>query len=157
MIKTTKTIEVFAPIKSVYNQWTQFEEFPHFMEGVKEVRQLSDTELFWRANIDGREKTWTAVITEQQPDKVIAWRSTSGAQNDGRVTFQELDAVTTRLTLQLDYEPEGFIETIGDMIGLVSIRISEDLARFRDYIEAQGHESGAWRGTIEKEREVGGS
>ncbi len=148
MGSTTHTIEVKAPIKAVYNQWTQFEDFPHFMEGVEEVRQEGDKHLFWKANVGGKEKSWEAEIVDQVPDQRIAWQSMSGAPNSGEVTFEELDTQRTRVTLTMDYEPEGMLEKAGDALGIPSGRVEGDLRRFRDYIESRGTETGAWRGEI---------
>jgi uncharacterized membrane protein len=120
------------------------------MEGIRQVRQLDDTHLHWTANIGGKEKEWDAVITEQRPDERIAWTNTSGARNAGVVTFHRLAEGKTRIMLQLDYEPEGIVENLGDMVGVVSARVRGDLQRFKECIESQGHETGAWRGTVEQ-------
>lgn len=143
-----KSINVNVPVHTAYNQWTQFEEFPKFMEGVKEVMQLDDKRLYWRAEIGGKEKQWDAEICAQLPDSKIAWRSTSGARNDGIVTFSKRDHNQTRVTLHLDYDPHGMVENVGDALGFVSRRVEADLKRFKEYIEARGAESGAWRGEI---------
>ena len=143
-----KSIEVDVPVRTAYNQWTQFEEFPRFMEGVEEVRQLDDKRLHWRAKIAGKEEEWDAEITEQIPDQRISWRSTTGVQNDGVVTFQPAGANSTRVTLRIDYDPEGILETVGDKLGFVSRRVEGDLKRFKEFIESQGRETGAWRGEI---------
>lgn len=148
MSTVEKSIEVNVPVRVAYNQWTQFEEFPHFMEGVQEVRQIGDKRQHWRATIAGDEKEWDAEILEQTPDQVIAWRSISGAPNGGRVTFQSLDANRTQVTLQMEYEPEGVVENVGDALGFASRRVEGDLQRFKEYIESRGRESGAWRGEI---------
>jgi uncharacterized membrane protein len=140
--------EVDAPVRTVYNQWTQFEEFPKFMEGVEEVKQLDDKRLRWRASIGGKTKEWTAEITEQVPDQRIAWRSTSGARNAGIVTFQPTSSGGTRVTLRVEYDPEGAVENVGDAVGVVSTRMKGDLKRFKEFIEARGHETGGWRGEI---------
>ena len=129
-------------------KWTQFEEFPRFMEGVREVRQLDDKRLAWCAEVGGKEKRWEAEITEQIPDARIAWRSRTGANNAGVVTFHRLDDRKTRVMLQLDYDPEGVVENVGDAVGVVSSRVRGDLARFKDFIEQRGRETGAWRGSI---------
>ena len=150
MGKFEGSIDVQAPLSMAYNQWTQFEKFPEFMEGVKEVHQLDDTRLLWRAEIAGTPTEWYAKITEQTPDQRIAWTSVTGARNAGVVTFHYLDPQTTRVMLQLDYEPEGAIQTIGDVLGVVKARVNGDLQRFKEYIEARGQESGAWRGTVER-------
>jgi len=143
-----KSIEVEAPITAVYNQWTQFEEFPEFMEGVKQVRQLDDQRLHWHAEIAGKDKHWDAEIFRQVPDQVIAWRSTSGAQNSGEVRFEKLNADRTRVTLALAYDPEGFVENVGDALGAVSLRVQGDLNRFKNFIEERGRATGGWRGEI---------
>lgn len=143
-----KTIEVNAPINTVYNQWTQFEEFPRFMEGIEEVRQLGDKKLHWKAEIAGKTKEWDAEIFEQIPDQRIAWRAITGAKNSGMVNFLPAGANGTRVSLSLNYEPEGAIEKMGDAMGLVSARVEGDLERFKEFIEARGQETGAWRGQI---------
>jgi uncharacterized membrane protein len=144
-----KSVEVEAPVSTVYNQWTQFEEFPRFMKGVKEVRQLDDKRLHWKAEIAGKDKEWDAEIYKQEPDEVIAWRSTSGAQNAGEVKFDKVSGGKTRVTLVMEYEPEGAIENIGDAVGAVSMRVQNDLDLFKELIEERGRESGAWRGEIQ--------
>jgi uncharacterized membrane protein len=143
-----KSVEVNVPVRTAYNQWTQFEEFPRFMEGVTQVQQLDSTHLHWKAHIAGKEKEWNAVITEQRPDERIAWKSTEGAKNAGVVTFHRLSDQTSKIMLQMDYEPEGVVENIGDAIGAVSLRVQGDLTRFKEFIEARGRESGAWRGEV---------
>ncbi len=142
-----KSIQINVPVKAAYNQWTQFEEFPRFMEGVKEVRQLDDTHLYWKAEIGGHEKEWNAEITEQIPDQRIAWTS-GGAWAGGTVTFDSVSDATSNVMLRLEYEPQGFIESIGDAAGFVSRRVEGDLERFKEYIERRGQETGAWRGTV---------
>jgi hypothetical protein len=143
-----KSIDVEMPVRTAYNQWTQFEQFPQFMEGVREVRQLDDRRLHWRAEVAGKEKAWDAEIVEQAPDRRVAWRSTSGAENAGAVDFEPLDADHTRVTLQLSYDPEGVVENVGDALGFVSRRVEGDLRRFKQFIETRGAETGAWRGEI---------
>jgi len=150
-----KSIEVKAPIRAVYNQWTQFEEFPHFMEGVEEVHQLDNQRLHWKASIAGKTKEWDAEIVEQTPDKIVAWRSTSGTNNSGSVRFEPIDAGTTKVILTLNYEPESATEKIGGALGLVSGKVEDDLKRFKKFIEERGAETGAWRGEIHGGREVG--
>jgi uncharacterized membrane protein len=149
MSTVTKSVDVNVPIRAAYDQWTQFEEFPRFMEGVKEVRQLDDTHLHWKAEIAGVTKEWDAEITEQHPDERVAWKSTSGAPNAGVVTFHRLDDDHTRVTLQLDVEPEGPIETVGDWAGVLDRQVEEDLDRFSKYITGRGEPTGAWRGNVE--------
>jgi len=143
-----QSIDVNVPVRTAYDQWTQFEEFPRFMEGVREVRQLDDKRLAWCAAVGGKEKRWEAEITEQIPDARIAWRSRTGANNAGVVTFHRLDDQKTRVMLQLDYDPEGVVENVGDAVGVVSSGVKGDLARFKDFIEQRGRETGAWRGSI---------
>jgi len=143
-----KSIDVNAPLSTVYNQWTQFEEFPHFMEGVMEVRQLDDKRLHWKAKIAGKEKEWDAEIFEQSPDACIAWRSTSGVLNTGKVSFQSLGPNKTRVNLKINYDPEGVIENLADALGVVSARVQGDLNRFKTFLESRRTETGAWRGEI---------
>jgi uncharacterized membrane protein len=150
MASHTHSIDVHVPIRTAYNQWTQFEEFPHFMEGVKEVRQITDTTLHWRAEIAGKEEEWDAVISEQIPDQRIAWTSITGAKNAGVVTFHHIDPNTTRVTLQIDYEPEGLVENVGEILGLVKTRMGRDLERFKKFIESRQMETGAWRGEVRR-------
>ncbi len=143
-----KTIEVEAPVNTVYNQWTQFEEFPIFMEGIEAVRQVDDKHLHWVANVGGRRKEWDAEIVEQVPDERIAWRSTTGAANAGIVNFRPKDHNHTMITLQMNYQPESATEKIGDSLGLLSRRVENDLKHFRDFIQRRGTETGSWRGEI---------
>jgi uncharacterized membrane protein len=147
-----KSIEVDVPVRTAYNQWTQFEEFPKFMEGVQEVKQLDDTHLHWKATIAGKDKQWNAVITEQRPDDRIAWKSVDGAKNAGVVTFHRLSDNKSKIMLQMDYEPEGAVENVGDAVGAVSMRVAGDLDRFKDFIESRGRETGAWRGDVKQTR-----
>ena len=143
-----KTIEVDVPVTTAYNQWTQFEEFPRFMEGVQEVRQLGDSRLYWKADVGGRDKEWYARILEQLPDQRVVWQSEQGAQNGGQVTFESIDGSRTRITLNMQYEPDDFVESVGDVLGFVSRRVQGDLERFKEFIELRGEETGAWRGSI---------
>ena len=143
-----KSIEVNVPVRTAYDQWTQFEEFPQFMEGIEKVTQLDNTHLHWKANIAGRNKEWNAVVTEQHPDERIAWKSTDGAKNAGVVTFHRLSDQKSKIMLQMDYEPEGAVENIGDALGAVSLRVAGDLQRFKEFIETRGQETGAWRGQV---------
>jgi uncharacterized membrane protein len=145
-----KSIDVHVPVRTAYDQWTQFEEFPRFMEGIESVKQLDDTHLHFVARIAGTQKEWDAEITEQTPDQRIAWRDVAGAPNAGVVTFHRLAPDRTRIMLQLEYDPQGFVEKAGDAIGVVSNRVTGDLARFRDFIEARGTETGAWRGEVKQ-------
>lgn len=144
------SIDVNVPVRTAYNQWTQFETFPYFMEGVESVEQITDTKLHWRAEIANNEQEWDAEITEQTPDQRIAWKSTTGATNAGVVSFHRIDDNTTRVMLQIEYEPEGFIENIGSVLGIVKSRMAGDLARFKEFIESRGEATGAWRGKVEQ-------
>jgi uncharacterized membrane protein len=148
MATVEKSIEINLPVRTVYNQWTQFEEFPRFMEGVEQVTQLDDTRLHWVAEIGGVRREWDAQIVEQRPDQVIAWRSTTGPTNAGMVTFQPLGPESTRVALRLEYEPEDLVEKAGDKLGVVSKRVEGDLERFQEFIEQRGAETGAWRGEV---------
>jgi len=143
-----RAIELNVPVRTAYNQWTQFEEFPKFMEGVKQVKQLDDTHLHWKATIAGKDEEWQAEITEQIPDQRIAWTSQGGALNVGAVTFQPVSNDKSRLVLQMEYEPQGIVEQTGDAVGLVTHRVEGDLKRFKDFIESRGRETGAWRGKV---------
>ena len=149
MASVVESIDVKVPVSTAYNQWTQFEEFPRFMDGVTSVTQTDDTHLRWVAEVGGKEKEWDAVITEQHPDERVAWRATSGAENAGVVTFHRIDDETTRVTLQLDADPEGLVEDVGTALGFLDRRVKGDLERFKEYIESRGTESGAWRGEVE--------
>jgi uncharacterized membrane protein len=145
-----ESIEVEVPVRTAYNQWTQFEEFPRFMEGVEAVRQLDDTHLHWVAEIAGARREWDAEITEQHPDERVAWRATAGTDNAGAVTFHRLGDTRTKVMLQLDVDPEGFVETAGDKLGFVKRRAEGDLRRFKEFIEARGAATGAWRGEVDQ-------
>ena len=149
MESVTKSIDVALPVQPVYNQWTQFESFPQFMDGVEEVRQLDDKRLHWKASIGGKTEEWDAEITEQHPDHRVAWKSTTGARNGGVVTFHQIDPSNTRVTVQMDYETDGVVEKVGDMLGAVDRKVQGDLERFKEFIEARGASTGAWRGDIE--------
>jgi len=142
-------IDVDVPVRVAYDQWTQFESFPQFMEGVERVVQLDDKTLEWTASIAGKTKQWRAEIVEQRPDEVVSWRSTDGAQNDGAVRFESLGQSRTKAILQLDVDPEGMIENVGDALGFVERRVKGDLERFKEFVEGRGQATGAWRGTVE--------
>ena len=143
-----ETIDLDVPVRTAYDQWTQFEEFPRFMDGITKVEQLTDRTLRWTAKIGGIERSWSAEITEQEPDKRVAWRSTEGAKNAGVVTFQPVGDDHSRITLQLDVEPSGPVEAVGDALGMVEHQAEGDLKRFKEYIETRREPSGAWRGEI---------
>jgi uncharacterized membrane protein len=147
MAEMETSIVVDAPLREVYNQWTQFEDFPRFMEGVLEVRQLDDRRLHWRAKVGGSEKEWEAEIVDQVPDRRIAWKNLRGALNAGAVLF-ESEPEGTKVTLKLVYEPEGATETIGDALGFLTRRVKGDLERFKEFMEDRERATGAWRGEI---------
>jgi uncharacterized membrane protein len=149
MASVTESIEVDVPVRTAYNQWTQFEEFPQFMDGVDEVRQLDDKHLRWVASIGGQRHEWDAEIVEQHPDERIAWRSLDGKTNAGVVTFHRLSDNQSRVMVQMDWEPEGIAETLGAAVGSDDRQVRADLERFKELIESRGSESGAWRGDIE--------
>jgi carbon monoxide dehydrogenase subunit G len=148
MATIEKHIDVNVPVREAYNQWTQFESFPQFMEGVESVRQHGDTSLHWIANIGGTRQEWDAEITQQEPDQRIAWTSTSGVRNGGSVDFHPLDDVTTRITLTMDFEPRGAVEAVGTAVGIPAGQVDGDLKRFKEFIESRGSATGAWRGEI---------
>jgi len=149
MERIEKIIEVERPIRTVYNQWTQFEEFPRFMDGVKEVKQLDDTHVHWRASVGGKDKEWDAEITEQVPDQKIGWKSVSGdAPNAGTVRFEPVSANRTRVRLVMAYEPQGAVEHVGDALGVLSASVQNSVNNFKQYIESRGVEDGAWRGSV---------
>ena len=150
MTTIEQSVDVQVPVRTAYDQWTQFEEFPRFMEGVESVTQLDDTHVRWVAEIAGVKREWDAEITEQHPDERVAWKATEGADNAGVVTFHRLDDDTTRVMLQLDFEPEGLVESAGDALGFVRRRAEGDLMRFKEFIEAEGTETGAWRGEVQR-------
>lgn len=143
-----KSIELNVPVTTAYNQWTQFEDFPRFMEGVEQVRQVDDKHVHWKASIGGKQKEWRSIITEQIPDQRIAWTTEEGAKNRGSITFSKISNDRSKLHLRLEYEPEGAIEHTGDVVGVVSGRVEGDLQRFKEFIESRGHETGAWRGKV---------
>ena len=147
-----KAIDVRVPVRTAYNQWTQFEDFPRFMDGIKEVKQLDDKRLHWRSSVGGKEREWDAVITEQIPDARIAWRSIEGTNNSGVVTFHRVADDTTRVMLQMAYEPQGFTENAADAIGLVDRSVESSLQSFKKFIEESGGETGAWRGEIPQDK-----
>jgi uncharacterized membrane protein len=151
MSSIVQSIDVDVPVRTAYDQWTQFEEFPRFMEGVERVAQLDDANLEWTADVGGQRRTWRAQIVDQQPDQRIAWESTEGARNAGIVTFHPLDEGRTRITLQIDTDPEGPMENVGDALGLVERRVEGDLKRFKEFIEQRGAPTGAWRGRVESD------
>jgi uncharacterized membrane protein len=152
MALVEKSIDVNVPVQVAYNQWTQFEDFPKFMEGVKQVRQIDDTTLHWVAEIGGQEREWKANIAEQIPDERVAWAAEGDTPNAGVVTFHRLDDATCRVMLQMEYEPTTIKEKAGGALGVIGRRVEGDLKRFKEFIEARGTETGAWRGTVEQDR-----
>ncbi len=150
MSNVTESIDVNVPVRTAYDQWTQFEEFPKFMKNIKQIRQLDDTHLEWTAEIAGKEKVWQAEVTEQNPDERVAWKATEGASNSGVVTFHRIDQNVTRVTVQMDIDPEGVVENVGDALGVPDRSVKGDLERFKEFIETRGVETGAWRGEVEQ-------
>ncbi|HVG95133.1 MAG TPA: SRPBCC family protein [Planctomycetota bacterium] len=148
MTHVENAVQVEVPLRTAYDQWTQFEEFPRFMEGVESVEQLDPAHVAWNARIAGQRVGWTAEIVEQRPDQVIAWRSTSGAKHEGRLTFEPMSPTRTRLRVALDYEPQGLSQKTADAIGLVALRIGRELESFKSFIESRRAPTGGWRGRI---------
>ncbi|MCZ2804602.1 SRPBCC family protein [Modestobacter sp. VKM Ac-2983] len=146
--KVEESIQVDVPVRTAYDQWTQFEDFPHFMGGVKEVQQHGDQRLHWVAEIAGVKREWDAAILEQVPDQKVAWAATGGATNAGAVRFEPAGPASTIVHLSLEYEPEGLVEQAGDKLGIVSRQVKSDLQKFKSLIEDEGYASGAWRGSI---------
>jgi uncharacterized membrane protein len=154
MARIEESIDVNVPVSTAYNQWTQFEEFPKFMDGVESVTQLDDTHLRWVAEIGGKRDEWKAEITEQKPDERVAWRATEGRGNSGVVTFHRLGDNETRVTVQMEHETEGLTEALGSALGADTRRVKGDLKRFKELIESLGVETGAWRGEVERGERV---
>jgi uncharacterized protein YndB with AHSA1/START domain len=153
--KVEKSILVNVPVGTAYNQWTQFEDFPQFMGGIRSVRQLEDDRLEWVAEIAGVRRQWTARILEQVPDRKVAWAATDGATNAGEVTFEDVGGGQTSVHLTLEYEPEGLLEKVGDKLNIVENQAEADLDRFKAFIEAEGYATGAWRGSVNEGAAVG--
>jgi uncharacterized membrane protein len=150
MSSIEQSVEVQVPVRTAYNQWTQFEDFPHFMEGVKEVKQLDDVSLHWTVEVAGQVREFDAKITEQNPDERIAWTTIDGPHQAGVVTFHRLGDNQTKVMLQMEYEPQGVVEKAGDALGVVKGRVKGDLERFKSFIESRGQETGAWRGEVDQ-------
>jgi uncharacterized membrane protein len=147
----TKSVDVDVDVRTAYNQWTQFETFPEFMEGVESIRQLDDTHTHWTVKVAGAKREFDATITEQNPDERIAWRSDDGPRHAGVVTFHRLGDHHTRVTAQMDIDPEGFVENVADKLGILDQRVKADMTRFKEFIEARGgQETGAWRGEVDR-------
>ncbi|MCA1673317.1 MAG: SRPBCC family protein [Actinobacteria bacterium] len=150
-----KSVDVAVPVRTAYNQWTQFESFPQFMEGVEGIEQVSDTRTHWRTKIAGVQREFDAEITEQHPDERVAWRTVDGPHQAGVVTFHRLDDVNTRVMLQLEYHPDDLVEKTGTALGMVQRRAQGDLERFKQFIESQEQETGAWRGDVPRAPQQG--
>ena len=150
MSEITDSIDVNVPVRQAYDQWTQFEEFPRFMDNVKEVRQLDDTHLHWVASVAGQTEEWDAVVTEQTPDQRVAWQATQGAENAGSVDFHRLSDDATRVTLTMNMEPEGVVEKAGAAVGIPQRSVKGDLEHFKSFIESRGRATGAWRGKVDQ-------
>jgi uncharacterized membrane protein len=151
MSTITEMVDVEVPVKTAYNQWTQFESFPQFMEGVEQVRQLDETHTHWVTEFGGVSREFDATITEQHPDERVAWKSDSGPDHAGVITFHRLADNKTRVTAQMEIDPEGFAENVADKLGILDRRVKGDMQRFKEFIESRGgHETGAWRGDVDR-------
>ena len=148
MATIEKSVEVDVPVSVAYNQWTQFEEFPQFMEGVKSVRQIDDTHLQWTAELGGQEHSWEAEISQQEQDRLISWRAVDGKYNSGKVTFEPIGADRTRINVEMTYDAEGMKEALGSALGFDSRRVEGDLERFKEFVEQRQTATGAWRGEV---------
>ena len=149
MSSVTESVDVNVPISTVYNQWTQFESFPEFMGGVDEIKQVDPTHTHWVISVGGTHREFDAEITEQHPEERVAWKSTDGTTHAGVITFHRLSDSTTRVTAQLDWQPDGLVEKAGAAVGVDDHQVKSDLARFKEFIEKRGSETGAWRGNVE--------
>ncbi len=150
MSTITEMVDVEVPVQTAYNQWTQFESFPEFMEGVEEVRQVDATHTHWVTEFGGVSREFDATITEQHPDERVAWKSDSGPDHAGVITFHRLEDNRTRVTAQMEIDPEGFAENVADKLGVLDRRIKGDMKRFKQFIESRGHETGEWRGDVNR-------
>ncbi|MEU4684971.1 SRPBCC family protein [Streptomyces xinghaiensis] len=149
MSKVEESVEVEVPVRTAYDQWTQFEDFPQFMEGVERIEQRTPTRTHWVTEIAGVKREFDAEITEQIPDERVAWTTVEGeAKQAGVVTFHRLDDRRTKVMLQLDHDPQGIADTVGDKMGFVKKQAKQDLSRFKSFIESRGVETGAWRGQV---------
>ncbi len=150
MAQIIETIDVDVPVTTAYNQWTQFESFPHFLDEVESITQTDDTHSHWKVKVAGAEREFDTVVTEQHPDERVAWTSTGGdTEHAGVVTFHKLDDAKSRVTVQIDWEPQGLLEKAGALVGAGSHAVKKDLQNFKEFIEAQGSETGAWRGDVQ--------
>jgi uncharacterized membrane protein len=150
MSTITESVDVAVPVTTAYNQWTQFESFPSFMEGVEQIHQVDSTHTHWVTKIGGVTREFDATITEQHPDERVAWKSDDGPNHAGVVTFHRLDDNTTRVTAQMDIDPNGFVEQAADKLGVLNLRVKGDMKRFKEFIEQRGSETGAWRGDVSR-------
>lgn len=150
MSTITEAVDVGVPIRVAYDRWTQFESFPQFMEGVKELRQIDSTTTHWVLDIAGQRREFNATITEQHPDERVAWKSDVGPEHAGVVTFHRLDDTHTRVTAQMDIDPDGVVENVADKLGVLTHRVKADMSKFKEFIEARGTETGAWRGNVDR-------
>ncbi len=150
MSTVVESVDVAVPVRTAYNQWTQFEDFPKFMDGVEEIRQVTEDLTHWTVAVGGVRREFDAKITEQQPDERVAWTSLDGPKHAGVVTFHRLDETHTRVTVQMDIEPEGIVETVGDKAGIIDRKVKGDVKRFKEFIESRGGATGAWRGEIDR-------
>ena len=150
MTTVTESVDVRVPVTTAYNQWTQFESFPEFMQGVSRVDQIDRTHTHWIVEIAGVTREFDARITEQHPDERVSWTTETGPQHAGVITFHRLDGATTRVTAQMDIDPDGFVENVADKLGVLDRRVKGDLNRFREFIEARERETGAWRGEVDR-------
>ncbi|MFK8906154.1 SRPBCC family protein [Streptomyces sp. YS-3] len=149
MSQVEQSVEVAVPVRTAYDQWTQFESFPQFMDGVERIEQRTSTLTHWVTSVDGVKREFDAEITEQRPDERVAWTTVGGdVRQAGVVTFHRIDDTTTKVMLQMDFDPEGMAETVGDKLGFVKRQVTGDLKRFKEYIESRGAETGAWRGQV---------
>ncbi|WP_019633063.1 SRPBCC family protein [Actinomadura atramentaria] len=151
MATVEQSIDVDVPVRTAYDQWTQFEEFPRFMEGVERVEQLTSTRTHWVTKVAGVTREFDAEITEQRPDERVAWTTTDGPAQAGAVTFHRIGPDRTRVMLQLEHRPEGVVEKAGEALGLIPHRVKGDLERFKSFVEEHGGETGAWRGEIDQD------
>jgi uncharacterized membrane protein len=156
MTTVEKSIDVNVPITTAYNQWTQFEQFPRFMGGVEKITQIDDTHLHWEVSIAGVDREFDAEITEQHPDERIAWRSTDGESHAGVVTFHRVEDAVTRINVQIDWKPKDLLEKVGSVLQIDDIQVGNDLKRFKELIESQGFETGAWRGDVDRPTDATG-
>ena len=153
----TKSVDVDVDLTTAYNQWTQFETFPQFMEGVEDVQQITDTELHWVTKVGPVVREFDAVITEQVPEQLIAWESVNGPQHQGRVSFRKLDDDETEIIAEMNIDPDAFVENVGDKAGIIDARVEGDLKRFKSFIEKRGDATGAWRGSVNADSDASAS